>query len=689
MPLKPKASNKPKVASISPQRFSVTGPDKEHLTWSNFPPPLIDVEKGYAAWRTIWCGGFDLDEQGKTHYHHLECIPCHCPPGPQMLLQLCGAREIAAIGTRGSAKSEGTFGFLTAGNLSLNYWTLEPEYDTSKAHPADITYLNCPDYSFLVLRKNSKDLVSYFRRASRYFELWGGVMTKEPMGVTFPSGAYGIFDHLADEDAYEKYIGGEFTRIILEEANQIPEEKRYLKLKASCRTSNPRMRPQLVLTYNPGGPGAPWLKSRFIMPGGKRLPFGKVYADPYSGQTRVVIFSSVEDNPYSMAKGYHRELDSLRAEDPALYRQWRLGDFDVQANQFFQAFREKPTADEPANACHILSPKTNRDPSWPIAIGCDWGYSHPAAVLWGAWTPKKQLHVYREFVTSQMGERELGVEIARRSLDDLAKSPNPHFNLYLSHDAFHRENEGPTEASRIAEGIDSVLGKGAAFIFDRTEEESLLDDRASWEAVKQRAERRQKSTYITVINAGLRRRGNMNLIRDYLRWWPLASDQMKFDEAIYRNLMEIEGEHSAREYFQKCQPKPPETLPILQVYFDPDALDPRDRGCERLVATIPMGIEKEGNREELEKVDGDDTVDCLAYLVGNFKHQLGFVSDEEQVRRKIAAIREKTPNLDMNAVVRAAERIEAAHARSKQTRGITIPRISGPMRHRMRQGTPR
>ncbi len=137
--------------------------------------------------------------------------------------------------------------------------------------------------------------------------MFGGEMTENPMGVRFPSGAWGIFDHLADSDAYEKYQGQEFTRIVVEEAGQIPEEDLYLKILMSCRSANPDLTWQTMLTFNPGGPGAQWISARFVKlkyPDGRAVNPGEVYTEPHTGRTRVFIFSRVDDNPVLLARGY-------------------------------------------------------------------------------------------------------------------------------------------------------------------------------------------------------------------------------------------------------------------------------------------------------------------------------------------------------------------------------------------------
>lgn len=658
---KRKIQGRPAPAAIRAANVSYEYRPDGSIYWTHIPDPIEDVKSGRAAWRLIWCAGYDLDDKGQRHYHHLECIPCHCNPGPQMQALWATAREVALYGGRGSAKSEVTFPFLAMGNRT---------YDAQHMKPADHTYLNCPDYTFLVLRKNAKDLRNYFERASRFFKLFGGEPTFDPMGVRFPSGAFGVFDHMADGEAWEKYQGPEWTRMVVEEAPQLPNESSYLRLIAACRTSNPDMQAQIMLTANPGGVGWPWFKARFINPEGKRLPSNTVYTEPFSGRTRIAIFSTVDDNPYQMAKGYDKDLDSYKISDPALYKQWRLGDVDAVAGQYFEHFRVKRIEGEPENALHVIPPQ-KLDKYWPRAIGCDWGYSHASAVKWGCWHPKKQLHVYREFVASRMGAVELGAEIARRSLPELQQMPVPHMTLYLSHDAFARENDRATEAEQIKQGVDRILGDGAAFLLAPDESEELLEDGIAWRSVLRRQQERAAKTHITIVNAGMKRRGNLNLIRQYMRWWPVESESMEFNEATARRILMGEGALAYWEYKQKCEKRDTEVLPVLQIH---DC-------CPYLIAALQAAVEAENDPEQMQKQDGDDPVDALAYLVGNFAFQEADIPREVQIANSLAAMKDERPGLSTNSLVMAARTQE--WKRDRVHHSYSLPRRASARHHAM------
>jgi len=179
-----------------------------------------------------------------------------------------------------------------------------------------------PTYRALVIRKNSTDLHDWIDRAERMYASAGGLPVGNPPEFHFPSGAKIITGHLKDAQAYTKYQGHEYQRILIEELTQIPTEESYLKLISSCRSTNGII-PQIFATANPGGIGHSWVKKRFIDP---KRPMME-YVDS-QGLTRTYIPATVDDNPTLQARDpkYIKFLDSL---PPDLREMWRHGNWDI------------------------------------------------------------------------------------------------------------------------------------------------------------------------------------------------------------------------------------------------------------------------------------------------------------------------------------------------------------------------
>lgn len=180
-----------------------------------------------------------------------------------------------------------------------------------------------PKYRALVIRKNADDLKDWIDRAGRMFRPTGAVIVGNPPEVRFPSGAIIRTGHLKDDSAYMKYQGHEYHKMVMEELTQIPSEKLYLQLIASCRSTVSEIKPQVFATTNPDGPGHKWVKARFVTVTKPGVP----YLDPVTGSGRIFIPAKIEDNPHLMEKDprYVRMLDGL---PDGLKQAWRDGSWD-------------------------------------------------------------------------------------------------------------------------------------------------------------------------------------------------------------------------------------------------------------------------------------------------------------------------------------------------------------------------
>lgn len=180
----------------------------------------------------------------------------------------------------------------------------------------------------LVIRRNAQDLSDWLSRAKVLYADTGAIFVGNE--IRFPSGAVIKTGHLKDENAYAKYQGHQYQKMLIEELNHIPRESDYEMLLGSCRSNTPDIKPQVFCTTNPDGPGAGWVKKRFGIP---NEPTGIVETvrdvtalDGTIKHRRLVFIPArLEDNPELMASdpSYETYLDSLT--DPELRRAWREG----------------------------------------------------------------------------------------------------------------------------------------------------------------------------------------------------------------------------------------------------------------------------------------------------------------------------------------------------------------------------
>jgi hypothetical protein len=228
----------------------------------------------------------------------------HWQPQPKQATALARSeQEILYGGARGGGKTD-------AGQAWLLY---------DKDHPK---------FRALVIRKNADDLKDWVDRARNMYVGTGAVVVGNPPEIRFPKGGVIRTGHLKDENAYSKYQGHEYQRMLVEELSQIPREKDYLKLISSCRSTVPELKPQVFCTTNPDDPGLEWIKERWKIP---EIPdFDKVYTTvTEEGRSVVFIPAKLEDNPklLEVDPSYVQLIDSWKRTDYEQWEAWRLGNW--------------------------------------------------------------------------------------------------------------------------------------------------------------------------------------------------------------------------------------------------------------------------------------------------------------------------------------------------------------------------
>ncbi len=291
-------------------------------------------------------------------------------PGPQRNALARTEHEILYGGARGGGKTDAGIAWMT--------------------RPVG----HFPKYRGLVIRRNAADLQDWLDRANWMYQSLLAIRTGNPPEFRFPGGEIIRTGHLKDSEAYTKYMGHEYQRLLIEELTQIPREEDYLKLLMSCRSTIPGLRPQMFGTTNPGGAGHTWVKHRWVDPAPQNMPF----PDPDSGRTRIYIPAKVDDNPTIMQSdpNYVRSLDAL--PEP-LRSAWREGDWSAFAGQYFVPWYEQIHVIEPFGP--FKDPAKWREGGWRCFVGVDVGYHHPFAAEYLAVDPDGNRFFYREIHGSQ------------------------------------------------------------------------------------------------------------------------------------------------------------------------------------------------------------------------------------------------------------------------------------------------
>ena len=278
-------------------------------------------------------------------------------PGPQTEVLRRSEFEILYGGARGGGKTD-------AGMV----WMVEPQY------------IKNPRYKGLVIRRNSDDLSDWTARARVMYQPMRASFAGNPPKITFPSGAFIRTGHLKDENAFGKYQGHEYQKILIEELTQIPRESFYEMLIASARSTVEDLPAQVFCTANPGGPGHAWVKGRFV-----DMSRNRTYI-PDGGRPRIFIPSTMDDNPVLAERDpeYVKTIESIKDEN--LRMAWRFGDWDRFSGQFFNMWSPER---------HVVRPFAI-PAGWQRFRCGDFGYSAPACVLWMAVDYRGKHYIYRE-----------------------------------------------------------------------------------------------------------------------------------------------------------------------------------------------------------------------------------------------------------------------------------------------------
>jgi len=296
-----------------------------------------------------------------------------------------------------------------------------------------------PKYRALVIRRNADDLADWIDRARKMYTPLGAILAYKPTIIKFPSGAIIRTGHLKDENAYTKYQGHEYHRILIEELTQIPSEKRYLELISSCRSTTPELKPKIFLTTNPGGVGHFWVKKRFIDVAPARTP----YKDPVTGRKRLFIPAKVDDNPILMKNdpGYIMMLEGLKNTDEQLYKAWRWGSWDVFVGQVFHEW----ISDK-----HVVDYFDYKLKDTKKVVCFDWGYNQMGAAIWLAVCPENRFGVERIYGYREIYQNKTSPERWAEDMSVFFKI-EPIEYLILPHDCYKREYGQRTIAEKFEE----------------------------------------------------------------------------------------------------------------------------------------------------------------------------------------------------------------------------------------------
>ena len=258
-----------------------------------------------------------------------------------------------------------------------------------------LAYVDEPDYRGLITRRSYPQLHHIEDLCWSTYPHVGGQYRASERCWLFPSGARIQLGHMQHEKDRFNFQGKEYQRIALDEAPQFTS-KQYLYMFSRTRSANPRIKPQIFSTGNPGGVGHKFIKSRFI----DIAPPRTTFVDPETGLTRYFIPATVYDNP-SILESDPDYIKRLEALPEIERRQYLFGDWDIFQGMAFPDLKRDIHGCDPFRI----------PPEWTRYMAFDWGYAKPFAALWFAVDYDDNLWIYREYYGTKAGTLDVGLRI--------------------------------------------------------------------------------------------------------------------------------------------------------------------------------------------------------------------------------------------------------------------------------------
>ncbi len=246
-----------------------------------------------------------------------------------------------------------------------------------------------------------------------------------------PNGSVLAFRHCMHDSDLGLYQGQEYHDLAIEEAGEWPEDWFWV-LKGSNRSSISKISPRCLLTGNPGGLGHKWLKRLFVE---------RNFRDMEIPEDFAFIQARVYDNPALMDSDpkYINRLKSNK--NPALVKAYVEGSWDIQAGQFF---------DNVSRETHVVRPFPIPE-HWELTLGFDYGYNHPAALIWIATDTDGNSYVYRECVKPKLSPEMIAKEVMKYD-DHKRLLPLP-----SGHDCWVKRDNGPSIEEKIFDASDRKI----------------------------------------------------------------------------------------------------------------------------------------------------------------------------------------------------------------------------------------
>jgi hypothetical protein len=272
---------------------------------------------------------------------------------------------------------------------------------------AALKYVDNPKYRALILRCSYpalKEPGGILDQLREWLNGTGARWRDKEMEFTFPSGAVIRFGHLGHDNALQRYIGGAYHFIGLDQLEQFSEYQfRFLFSRMRKRKDAMDIPLRVYATANPSDE-AQWIFDWFVDPERADFDGEFTYTMTHTSEDgkkfdSIFVPAVLYDNPGLDHESY---LDSLAYLDPVDRQRLLMGDWNVKPKGDIYRFDPRYHIITQSEFRNMYSSKHIPE-DWFISMGLDWGASKDSltALSYSATAPKYaplkgNVYIFRE-----------------------------------------------------------------------------------------------------------------------------------------------------------------------------------------------------------------------------------------------------------------------------------------------------
>lgn len=253
---------------------------------------------------------------------------------------------------------------------------------------------------------------------------------------------------------------------------------------------------------------------------------------------------------------------------------------------------------------------------WSRWISLWWG--EQCAAHWYCLDAEKRVRIYREFTCQRTGAQDFAAQVARLSVDDLESVS--HVIAWASPECFDAHARSKSVAQSMTSGFASVLGQEAAFLWDFTSDERMMEpERAKVSLAARR--KKASATKIMIQHVKGESEAAWEHARDLMRVTPVgAHGLIDYDRDTARRILDEDDRvRKFRQYMEAVEGSTSEILPKILIHA----------GCATTISALSAASRDENDPGKLAETPHEAVLESFA--LGMLAHR----EEQAQMPREV------------------------------------------------------